>query len=45
MGRLAGHAVAERDAVEARLVEKREVAGLTREEAATILGISARTAD
>jgi DNA-directed RNA polymerase specialized sigma24 family protein len=37
--------LAERDPVKARLVELRFVAGLTGDEAAEILGISARTAD
>jgi RNA polymerase sigma factor (TIGR02999 family) len=37
--------LAERDPVKARLVELRYFAGLTGEEAAQILGISARTAD
>ena len=37
--------LAERDPVKARLVELRYFAGLTGEEAAEILGISARTAD
>ncbi len=37
--------LAERDPVKARLVELRYFAGLTGEEAAKILGISARTAD
>jgi RNA polymerase sigma factor (TIGR02999 family) len=37
--------LAERDPVKARLVELRYFAGLAREEAAEILGISARTAD
>ena len=37
--------LAERDPVKARLVELRYFAGLTGEEAAEILGVSARTAD
>ncbi len=37
--------LAERDPVKARLVELRYFAGLTGDEAAEILGISARTAD
>ena len=37
--------LAERDPVKARLVELRYFAGLTAEEAAKILGVSARTAD
>ena len=37
--------LAERDPVKARLVELRYFAGLTGEDAAKILGISARTAD
>jgi DNA-directed RNA polymerase specialized sigma24 family protein len=37
--------LAERDPVKARLVELRYFAGLTGDEAAEVLGISARTAD